>query len=302
MSRRNRTTAILLTLLLIPLLLATGEAAQGRGGGGRQAQPRSGPSPAAPGGGGPVRPVGGARTTVFVGGYFYDPFFGPYPWWPRTAYPYGYFPIFDNTADVRLQVRPRDAQVYVDGFYAGIVDDFDGAFQRLNLPPGGHTIALYLDGYRTIRHNLYLRPGSTTKIHDDMERLPAGAVSDLPPVAPPVPPPPAGSFSGPRTPPRRPLPPVARPEPLPEPGPGRPEVGPVAGFGTLVIRVQPANADVWVDGDRWESSDDGQFELHLPPGRHRVEVARPGFRRFATDVEVRDGESTPLNVSLAGER
>jgi hypothetical protein len=39
--------------------------------------------------------------------------------------------------------RPEEAAVYVDGFYAGIVDDFDGVFQKLLLPPGDHTIVLY---------------------------------------------------------------------------------------------------------------------------------------------------------------
>jgi hypothetical protein len=35
--------------------------------------------------------------------------------------------------------------VYVDGFYPGIVDDFNGVvFQALPLTPGGHTIILYL--------------------------------------------------------------------------------------------------------------------------------------------------------------
>ena len=26
-------------------------------------------------------------SIVFIGGYFYDPFFGPYPWWPRPVHP-----------------------------------------------------------------------------------------------------------------------------------------------------------------------------------------------------------------------
>jgi hypothetical protein len=29
---------------------------------------------------------------------------------------------------------PKEAAVYVDGFYAGVVDDFDGVFQSLPLP------------------------------------------------------------------------------------------------------------------------------------------------------------------------
>ena len=81
------------------------------------------------------------RGHVFIGGYFYDPFFGPYPWWPRTAYPYWYFPVFDNRAEVLLRVQPKeaeDAAVYVDGFYAGIVDDFNGVFQSLPLTAGAH--------------------------------------------------------------------------------------------------------------------------------------------------------------------
>jgi len=101
---------------------------------------------------------------VFIGGYFYDPFFGPYPWWPRTGYPYWYFPVYDNRAEVHLRVQPEEAEnaaVYVDGFYAGVVDDFNGVFQALPLTPGGHGIVLYLEGYRTVRHNIYLRPGST---------------------------------------------------------------------------------------------------------------------------------------------
>ena len=71
---------------------------------------------------------------IFIGGYFYDPFYGPYPWWNRVTYPYWYLPAFDLQADVRIQVTPkelRDTAVYVDGFYAGVVDDFDGVFQAL---------------------------------------------------------------------------------------------------------------------------------------------------------------------------
>src|SRR5687768_6795578 len=76
-----------------------------------------------------TQPTVTVRGHVFIGGYFYDPFFGPYPWWPRAAYPYWYVPIYDRHAEVRLRVEPKaaeDAAVYVDGFYAGIVDDFNG--------------------------------------------------------------------------------------------------------------------------------------------------------------------------------
>ena len=143
----------------------------------------------------PVKPAG----VVFVGGYFYDPFLGPYPWWPLNAYSFAYYPIDDDRSLVRLLVTPKEAAVYVDGFYAGIVDDFDD-LQPLPLPPGAHDIVLYLEGYRTVHQRAYLTPGSTVESHQTMECLPAGYRSEPPSVAPPFPPPPAGSVTPPRTP------------------------------------------------------------------------------------------------------
>jgi hypothetical protein len=229
------------------------------------------------------------RGHVFIGGYFYDPFFGPYPWWPRTAYPYWYFPVYDNRAEVRLQVQPEeaeDAAVYVDGFYAGIVDDFNGVFQSLPLTPGGHTVVLYLDGYRTVRHNFYLSPGSSFKLRATMERLPAGEKSEPPELAPAVPAPPAGSYRTPVTPPKKPIThPAARP-------------AEAVGFGTLDIFVQPTSAEVTIDGQPWVSSDEGHFMVQVPAGKHRVEVKRSGYREFTTEIEVGEGQTVPLNVSL----
>lgn len=150
----------------------------------------------------PMRPPD-RGAVVFIGGYFYDPFFGPYPWWGRGAYPYPYYPVYDNRAIARIIATPKDAAVYVDGFYAGTVHDFNDWFQGLPLPPGGHELVIYLDGYRTVRHSLYFAPGSTHKIQATLERLPAGEASEPPTLAPPVPAPPDGTY----------LPPPRRPNP-----------------------------------------------------------------------------------------
>jgi len=234
-------------------------------------------------------PAVAVRGHVFIGGYFYDPFFGPYPWWPRTAYPYWYFPVYDNRADVRLRVQPEeaeDAAVYVDGFYAGVVDDFNGVFQSLPLTPGGHTIVLFLDGYRTVRHSFYLSPASSFTLRATMERLPAGATSEPPELAPPVPAPPAGTYRSPATPPRTPTPqPTVRP-------------AEAAGFGTLDVFVQPTDAQITIDGQRWFTSDEGHYLVQVPAGKHRVEVSKSGFRQFTTEIAVGDGQTVPLNVSL----
>jgi PEGA domain len=227
---------------------------------------------------------------VFVGGYFYDPIFGPYPWWRRPAYPYAYWPIYDERAVLRVVATPENAAVYVDGFYAGSVDDFDGYFQGLPLPPGGHLIALYLEGYRTVHRSVYLAAGSTFKLHETMERLPAGEASEPPPVAPPLPPPPEGSYIPPRTAPGTPRPPIRTPDER------------TTRAGTLTLHVQPSSAEVWIDGERWVSSDGGRFVIQLPAGTHCVEVVSAGYRRYSGEVEIQGGESVPLNVSLIRER
>jgi len=229
------------------------------------------------------------RGHVFIGGYFYDPFFGPYPWWGRTAYPYGYFPIHDSRADVRLSVQPHEAQdaaVYVDGFYAGTVDDFNSVFQALPLTPGGHRVALYLEGYRTVIHNIYLRPGSTFTVRHSMERLPADVRSELPDLAPPLPAPPAGTYHPPVTPPRLPA------------APGDGEAVAATGFGTLDLFVQPVTAEVKIDRQLWVSSEEGHFVIQLPAGKHRVEITTPDQWTMATDVAVGDGATVPFNISL----
>ena len=161
----------------------------------------------------PVKPGG----VVFVGGYFYDPFLGPYPWWPLNAYSFAYYPIDDDRALVRVLVTPKEATVYVDGFYAGIVDDFDGFLRPLPLPAGAHDIVLYLEGYRTVQKRAYLAPGSTVELQETMVCLPAGERGESPALAPPFPPPPFGSFTRPRT--SRPVwapPPPPPLEPTPE--------------------------------------------------------------------------------------
>ena len=65
---------------------------------------------------------------------------------------------------VRIQGAPRNAEVYVDGAYAGIVDDYDGVFQRLDLEPGAHEIEIRTAG-RPLVYDVNVAPGQTVTIH-----------------------------------------------------------------------------------------------------------------------------------------
>jgi len=88
--------------------------------------------------------IAGGFYGGYYGGYYgaYDPWYG---WFPTYA-PAGYGGGSDYTGAMRLKVTPEDASVYVDGFYVGIVDDFDGTFQRLRLDRGPHRIEMRATG------------------------------------------------------------------------------------------------------------------------------------------------------------
>ena len=256
-----------------------------------------------------VRAVPRTRTFVYVGAgryyypyryyspFYYSPFYagwygygfypsywgyGPYPYYGQRYPPY-YGGWYDDSGAARIQVKPRETQVYADGYFVGIVDDFDGVWQRLHLPPGEHEISLYLDGYRTLTQKVLFRPGATLKLAHTMEPLGSGEAAS-PRPAPTGPPPERGPV------------PSRRGR---EYGPPPERRSETAGFGELSLRVQPTDASVTIDGERWDSPTGGsRLEVQLSEGRHRIEVRKEGHRPYSTEVDIRRGETVTLNISL----
>jgi hypothetical protein len=66
---------------------------------------------------------------------------------------------------IRIQGAPPHAQVFADGYYAGIVDDFDGSFQHLDLEPGPHSIEIRVPGAPPISFDVNVQPGRTVTFH-----------------------------------------------------------------------------------------------------------------------------------------
>ena len=79
-----------------------------------------------------------------------------------------------DTSSARIQVTPRQTEVYVDGYLAGVVDDFDGFSQRLRVAPGEHVIELYLDGHKTIAQTILFATGQSYRVRHAMEPVAAG--------------------------------------------------------------------------------------------------------------------------------
>jgi hypothetical protein len=106
-------------------------------------------------------------------GYFY---YDPYTWYPPTYYPGyygsysgGYYDSFD-VGQLRLIVSPRFGDVYVDGYFAGRVDDYDGTFQALKLEAGPHHIQIVAQGYAPLDFDVRIDAGRKITYRGSLRR------------------------------------------------------------------------------------------------------------------------------------
>jgi hypothetical protein len=106
----------------------------------------------------------------FAGGYgyyggYYDPAFGDDPYYPQ------YQSGRDDSGGLKLKVKPSDASVYVDGYYVGLVNDFDGAFQKLTIEPGAHRVEIRAPGYETLQIDVRIEPSHTSTYRGELKKL-----------------------------------------------------------------------------------------------------------------------------------
>ena len=69
---------------------------------------------------------------------------------------------------VALEMTPYDADVFVDGEYAGHVEDFDGTTQPLTLSAGPHQIEVQAQGYEPMRVFVEVQPGQVIPYRGDL--------------------------------------------------------------------------------------------------------------------------------------
>jgi len=233
------------------------------------------------------------------GGYYpYYPYYPGYwgSWWPYGSfgwyggyygYPGGwgggtiYHTIERETGAVRVLVDPAEARVYVDGYYSGTVDDFDGLFQRLSVSSGRHEIALKLEGYKTHRMKVYVAPDSTLKLHYELEKGVGETFEDLAKDVPES---------------------EARRDEEQErrwsENEARGEKDEMTAIGgRLELSIRPEDASVYVDGAFRGSAREASI-LRLAPGQHRIEVVRPGYKTLEKQVDIAPGQTTDVKVEL----
>lgn len=101
-----------------------------------------------------------------LGGY-YDPY-DPY-YYGSGSYSRSYGAPFHGY--LRLKMKPRDAAVFVDGYYVGVVDEFDGILQGLHIEWGPHRIEVRKPGYKTLALDVRIEADRTVTYRGDLRPL-----------------------------------------------------------------------------------------------------------------------------------
>jgi hypothetical protein len=125
---------------------------------------------------------GGGYYGGFYSGY-YDPFYDP--WYGGYYSSYGGggyggggysqtsgYAVGNDDGALRLKIKPREGEVYVDGYYVGVVDDFDGIFQKLHIDSGAHRIEVRAPGYEPLTFDVRITPDHSTTYQGEMKKLP----------------------------------------------------------------------------------------------------------------------------------
>jgi hypothetical protein len=103
-----------------------------------------------------------ARGVVVVGPGFgpgwyggYGPYYGMYPFGPYGA---------PNVGQVKLDTKVKDAEVYINGSFAGTV----GQLKTMWMSSGPYDISIQAPGRTTFKQRVYVVAGKTLKLEPDL--------------------------------------------------------------------------------------------------------------------------------------
>ncbi|MFP3939292.1 MAG: PEGA domain-containing protein [Thermoanaerobaculia bacterium] len=233
----------------------------------------------------------------YWGGYSYYPYWGPgVRWYPEQ--------VRQSMGALDTDVRPEEAEVWLNGQRIGIADNFDGWPRYLWLEEGTYDVVFYHEGFETLARQYTIYPGVVIDVEDRMRR--GEAVHPLELVDRST---------------------VNRDERLqrreergeiPAGEAGEPEwrdrvererVDRDAGAaydaraepGRLYLEVVPRDAAIYLDG-RFLGTGEDLTGVHagliVDPGEHELEVVRPGYASRTVTFTSEPGEEVEVAVEL----
>ena len=107
----------------------------------------------------------------FGGGFFVGPAIRPWGWYSPFYYrpygfygPYGYSYGYPNAGEVKLDTNVKDAEVFVNGAYAGTAKKLKSMWLR----PDAYDLEIRAPGRTQYAERIYVVAGKTLHIHADL--------------------------------------------------------------------------------------------------------------------------------------
>ncbi|HET9482119.1 MAG TPA: PEGA domain-containing protein [Candidatus Polarisedimenticolia bacterium] len=216
-----------------------------------------------------------------IGYYYYQYapyYYGPYVWGHPAPWYYDGGPRYiREIAYLDTDIAPEEAEVYLDGEYVGIADDFDGFPAYLTLEPGAHTIHFKAEGRRTVKRSIKVPRGAVLGLEFTLPEGVDDAEESAEIVVPPADPDSPEEYAE-------------------EPAGEEP--------GFIRLKILPDDASVYIDGELSGSA--AQMtrlhgELRLSSGRHRIDVVRPGYRPVKREIELGSGDRVTVEITLVAD-
>ncbi len=74
----------------------------------------------------------------------------------------------EESSEMKITVKPNRAAVYINGGYVGRVNEFDGPWQAMVLPPGTYSLLITLEGYTPFETRVTLAPAQKYHLKADL--------------------------------------------------------------------------------------------------------------------------------------
>ena len=103
-----------------------------------------------------------AAVRVFVGRPYYGGWYRPY-WGPYWGPSYGYYQN-PNAGEVKLETKVKDAQVFINGAYAGTTHQNKSMYLR----PGNYNIEIREAGRTQFAERVFVVAGKTLHLHPEL--------------------------------------------------------------------------------------------------------------------------------------
>jgi hypothetical protein len=191
----------------------------------------------------------------------------------------------DTSAAIELHVSPRKATVKLDGYEVGQERDFNDDYTPLFVTSGDHILEFSYRGYKTLKVRIHGTEGQSLNLHFDLDK---GEGTD------------SRSEEAEKA--------LVQPTPAAPAAPGSvaqtPRASAALRTGMMRIRVEPAGAAVYLDGEFLGTADE-LLRLHgalsVAVGEHRIEALMPGYRTQAVTVTVAETGTEIVRLSLPSE-